>query len=142
MKADTFLDTSVLLYATAPNDPRSTAAVAALTSGGIISVQVLSEFTAIAYDQLGQSWPEVHEALAIFLTLCPKPITVSLTTYEMALELVQQEALVLQDALVAASALMAGCSRLLSGMAEDGRVLGDHLVVCNPFGYSFRRSGR
>ena len=138
MKADTFLDTSVLLYATAPKDPRSAAAVAALTSGGIISVQVLSEFTAIAYGQLGLGWAEVHEALSIFLALCPRPITVSLSTYERALELVQQEALVLQDALVAASALMAGCSRLLSGMAQDGRVLGDHLVVCNPFGYACR----
>ncbi len=136
MRADTFLDTSVLLYATAPNDRRSAAAVAGLTAGGVTSVQVLSEFTAIAYGQLGLSWPAVHEALSIFLVLCPKPVSVKLSTYERALELVQQESLVLQDALIAASALTAGCSRLLSGMAQDGRVLGDNLVVCNPFGVS------
>ena len=138
MRIDTFLDTSVLLYATAPSDRRCAAAVAALASGGITSVQVLSEFTAIACDQLQRSWPAVHEALSIFLVLCPKPVTVKLSTYERALELVQQESLVLQDALIAATAQMAGCSRLLSGMAQNGRVLGDQLVVCNPFGLPSR----
>ena len=134
VRADTFLDTGVLLYATAPNDRRCAAAMQALAAGGVTSRQVLSEFTAIAYGQLGLSWPDVCEALSIFRVLCPKPITVGLSTYERALQLVDQESLVLQDALIAASAMMAGCSRLLSGMAEDGRVLGDQLVVCNPFG--------
>ncbi len=134
VRADTFLDTGVLLYATAPNDRRCAAAMQALAAGGVTSRQVLSEFTAIAYGQLGLSWPDVREALSIFSVLCPKPITVELSTYERALELADQESLVFQDALIAASALMAGCSRLLSSMAQDGRVLGDQLVVCNPFG--------
>ena len=134
VRADTFLDTGVLLYATAPNDRRCAAAMQALAAGGVTSRQVLSEFTAIAYAQLGLSWPDVRAALSIFRVLCPKPITVELSTYERAMELAGQEALVFQDALIAASAMMAGCSRLLSGMAEDGRVLGDQLVVCNPFG--------
>ena len=112
----------------------------ALTAGGVTSKQVLSEFTAIAYGQLGLSWPDVREALSIFRVLCPKPVSVELSTYERALELADQESLVFQDALIAASALMAGCSRLLSGMTQDGRVLGDHLVVCNPFGLPPRAS--
>lgn len=136
MRTESFLDTSVLVYATAPQDARSDAAMAALAGGGITSVQVLVEFTSIARLRLRRTWPEVHEALSIFRILCPKPVSVHLSTYEMALELVQQEDLPLQDALVAASALKAGCSRLLSNMATDGRVLGDHLMICNPFGAS------
>ena len=134
MRTDTFLDTSVLLYATAPNDWRWAAAIAGLSAGGVTSVQVLNEFTAIAYGVLGRSWNDVREALSIFLVLCPEPITVDLSTYDRAMELVQHEALVLHDALVAATALTAGCSRLLSGMAQDGRVLNGRLVVCNSFG--------
>ncbi len=134
MRADTFFDTGVLLYATAPNDCRCAAATAALAAGGVTSRQVLSEFVAIAYGQLGLSWPDVREALSIFHVLCPQPVSAELSTYERALELVEQESLVFQDALIAASALKAGCSRLLSEMAQDGRVLGDRLLVCNPFG--------
>ena len=134
VRPEAFLDTSVLIYATANNDHRSGAAIAALAAGGVTSVQVLSEFTVIAQGMLGLSWQEVHEALSIILTLCPKPLSIRLSTYEKALELVQQEQLALQNAMIAASALLAGCSRLLSGMVEDGRVLGEHLVVFNPFG--------
>ena len=138
-RAEAFLDTSVLLYATVPCDRRCSAATDALAAGGVTSVQVLSEFTVIAR-RLGRSWPDVHEALSIFKILCPKPLAIRLSTYEVALELMQQEALSLTDALVAASALAAGCSRLLSGMSTDGRVLGEQLTICNPFGMAFARS--
>ncbi len=137
-RAEAFLDTSVLLYATVACDRRCPAATDALAAGGITSVQVLSEFTVIAR-RLGRSWPDVHEALSIFKILCPKPLAIRLSTYEVALELMQQEALSLTDALVAASALAAGCSRLLSGMSTDGRVLGEQLTICNPFGTAIER---
>jgi len=132
--SEAFLDTSVLLYAMAVNDRRSAAAIAALQAGGIISVQVLCEFTTIARNELGRSWPEVYEALSIIDILCPKPIPLCWSTYERALELVHQDGLPLQDALIAASALQAGCSLLLSAMDIDGRVLADQLTIRNPFG--------
>ena len=131
-RAEAFFDTSVLLYATVPLDRRYRAATDALAAGGITSVQVLCDFTMVAR-RLGRSWPEVHEALSIFKILCPKPLAIRLSTYEVALELMQQEALSLADALVAASALAAGCSRLLSGMMADGRVIGEQLTIYNPF---------
>lgn len=142
VRTEAFLDTSVLLYATFPDDPRAPAAMAALAAGGITSVQVLCEFTEIARNRLGRSWPEVHEALSIFKILCPKPLPIRLSTYEMALELVQQEELELQDALIAASAIVAGCSRLLSDMMQDGCVLCDQLTISNPFGATTLRPVR
>ena len=135
-RVDVFIDTSALLYATATEDWRAPKAITALGSGGITSVHVLSEFTFIARGRLRRSWPDIHEALSIFKQLCPKPLPVRLSTYEMALELVQQDGLGLQDAIIAASALSAGCSRLLSGMRPDGRVIGEQLTVCNPFGFT------
>lgn len=134
VRSESFLDTGVLLYATVPDDAWYDPAMAELAAGGITSVQVLAEFTTIARVRLGRSWPEVHEALSIFCILCPKPRPLRMETYEAALELVQQENLTLPDAMVAASALKAGCSRLLSAMAPDGRVIADQLVVRNPFG--------
>ena len=129
----TFFDTSSLLYATDPGDPRSGPVIAALATGGITSVQVLCEFTTIVRARLGCSWPEVHEALGIFGVLCPKPLSIRLSTYEMALELVQQERLTLSDALVAASAIGGGCLRLFTDMAPHDRVLGERITVFNPF---------
>ena len=132
-RAETFFDTSALLYATDPADPRSALAVAAFAVGGITSVQVLCEFTTIVRTQLGCNWSRVHEALGIFGVLCPKPLPIRLATYEMALELVQQEMLTLSDAMVAASAISGGCLYLLTDMAAHGRVLGERVTIFNPF---------
>jgi predicted nucleic acid-binding protein len=134
VRTEAFLDTSVLLYAVAANDRRSAVAIAALEAGGLISVQVVWEFTSIARNVLGRSWPEVYEALSIISILCPEPLPVRWSTYEKALELVHQDGLLLQDALIAASALQAGCSVLLTGIYADGFILADQLTISNPFG--------
>lgn len=134
MGHEAFFDTSVFLYATARTDKRGPIASSVLEAGGVTSIQVIIDFTAIARSRLGRSWPEVHEALSIFSILCPNPVPVRLATYECALELVQQECMALPDALVAAAALETGCSRLVTEMAHDGRVVGERLTICNPFG--------
>jgi hypothetical protein len=43
MRANAFLDTNVLIYAVAQNDPSSTQAEELLASGGMLSVQILNE---------------------------------------------------------------------------------------------------
>ncbi len=45
MRDDVFLDTNVLIYATQPNDARFAMATVTLNAGGIVSVQVLNEFS-------------------------------------------------------------------------------------------------
>jgi predicted nucleic acid-binding protein len=47
MTDDVFLDTNILVYATAKDDPRAVTAIQLLAAGGVVSVQVLGEFTAL-----------------------------------------------------------------------------------------------
>ncbi len=138
------MDTCVLLYATAPGHAHFRAATLALVSAGVTSPQVLAEFTAVARGRLRRSWTEVHEALSIFRIVCPKVAPVRAGTFEAALEVMQQERLSMPDAMVVACALKAGCSQLVTSMADDGRVLSETLAVRNPFGPARpgRRSGR
>ena len=133
MRSECFLDTNVLLHAVR-NGPDCDLALDGFERGGITSVQVLSEFTMIARDMLGRSWTEINQAVSLFKILCPKPLPVQMSTYEVAVDLLQQEALTPRDALIAASALLAGCRWLLSDMATDGRVISKQVTVRNPFG--------
>ncbi len=133
MRSECFLDTNVLLHAVR-NGPDCDLALDGFERGGITSVQVLSEFTMIARDRLGRSWTEIHRAVSLIKILCPKPLPVQMSTYEVAVDLLQQEALTPRDALIAASALLAGCRWLLSDMAADGRVISKQVTVRNPFG--------
>ena len=134
VRSDAFIDTCVLVYATAPHHAHFDVAVTGLLGGGVTSPQVLAEFTDVARSQLGRSWAEVHEALSIFRVVCTRVAPVRSATFETAMELMQQEKLAMSDAMVAACALKAGCSRLVTDMATNGRVFGEVLVVANPFG--------
>ncbi|PZP46597.1 MAG: hypothetical protein DI601_06170 [Azospirillum brasilense] len=86
-----FLDTNILLYAALQPDPRSETACGLLARGGLVSVQVLNEFTAVARRKLRQPWPKVMQALAAIWTLCPtapRPLTVA--THEAAVGLAER----------------------------------------------------
>jgi len=56
-----FLDTNVLIYALAKDDPRRSCAEELLAAGGVISVQVLNEFVSVARRKLQMSWEQVTE---------------------------------------------------------------------------------
>ena len=65
MKGDLpFLDANVLIYAFGEDDPRTEAAEALLARGGVIGVQTLNEFVAVATRKLAMPWEEVLEALS------------------------------------------------------------------------------
>ena len=79
-----FFDTNVLIYAVAKNDPRASTAEALLLSGGMVSIQSLNEFVAVARRKLGMPWKEVKEFLHIIGILCPDPVPLSLETHRAA----------------------------------------------------------
>jgi predicted nucleic acid-binding protein len=132
MSAEVFLDTNILVYAAAKNDPRAEIATALVAKGGRISVQVLNEFAAIARRKLNWPWPDVAEALAAFRVVCPEPLAISIATDEAALETAQRDRYSFYDALIVASAIEAGCSTLLSEDMQGGRMIGGCLTICNP----------
>jgi predicted nucleic acid-binding protein len=65
MSAKRFLDTNILIYAFASNDPRSARAEALIAEGGVIGVQVLSEFTNVTRRKLRWQWEQIEASLAV-----------------------------------------------------------------------------
>jgi predicted nucleic acid-binding protein len=133
MPGKAFLDTNVLIYAVAENEPRSTRAEELLASGGVVSVQILNEFTAVARRKLQMPWTEVGEAVEAFLILCPSPLPITVETHIAARRIGEKVGCNIYDALVVAAALEAGCAILYSEDFQDGQVIEGKLTVRNPF---------
>jgi predicted nucleic acid-binding protein len=133
MPTKDFLDTNVLIYAVAKNDPRASQAEALLASGGVVSIQSLNEFVSVARRKLGMSWKEVKEFLDLICILCPNPVPVSLDTHRGALAIAEKYGYRIYDALVASAALEAGCKTLYSEDLQDGQVIDRQLTIRNPF---------
>lgn len=133
MPANAFFDTNVLVYAAGKNDPRANKAEALLAGGGIISVQCLNEFVAVARGKLAMPWQDVKEFLDIIQLLCPKPVPISLETHKAALSLAQKYGFSIYDALIASTALEAGCKILYSEDFQNGQIIDRKLTVKNPF---------
>ena len=133
MSAKVFLDTNVLIYALAANEPRSVIAEALLLKGGVVSVQVLNEFAAVARRKLGFSWPEVNTALREIRLLCDEPIALGVAIHDHAVGLAEQHGLSVYDALIVAAAIAGRCEVLLSEDMQDGRRFDEGLRIENPF---------
>jgi predicted nucleic acid-binding protein len=131
-ETDVFFDTNVMLYLLSSDNAKADAAEELLATGGMISVQVLNEFTAVATRKLKMSWPEIEEILAQVRLVCPvQPLTVA--THERALAVAQRYRLSIYDALIVAAALLAGCRTLYSEDMQDGQVIERQVTIRNPF---------
>jgi predicted nucleic acid-binding protein len=133
MPAKAFFDTSVLIYAVAHDDPRSTQAEELLASGGALSVQILNEFASVARRKILMSWSDVTEALDAFRVLCPSPLPVTIEMHEAALKIAEKHGYNIHDALVVSAALKAGCATLYSEDLHDGQTIDGQLTIRNPF---------
>lgn len=133
MPARPCLDTNVLIYSVAKDDPRSEIAEGLLAAGGVISVQALNEFVATARRKLDMSWEEITEALDAIRILCPSPRAVTLETHDAALSIARTYGFHVYDALVVASALAADCETLYTEDLQDGQVIEERLTIRNPF---------
>jgi predicted nucleic acid-binding protein len=133
-----FLDTNVLIYALAKDDPRSMPAEELLAAGGVISVQILNEFASVARRKMSMSWKEVAEALGAIRVLCPSPLPVTMEMHEAALRVAETYGYGIYDALVIAAALEAGCKTLYSEDLHDGQTIDRQLTIRNPFARSSR----
>jgi predicted nucleic acid-binding protein len=134
MPGKAFLDTNVLIYAVTQSDARAARAEELLLSGGMVSVQVLNEFAAVARRKLQMPWVEVAEAVEAFLVLCPSPVALTLEIDQAARAIAEKKGFNIYDALVIAAALEAGCDVLYSEDFQDGQRIEGKLTVRNPFG--------
>jgi predicted nucleic acid-binding protein len=129
---EAFFDTSVLLYLFSADAAKADRTEKLLAAGGVISVQVLSEFTSVGHRKLALSWGELREALASVRGLCRvEPLTEE--TYDVALEVAARYDLSWYDAMIVGAALLAECSVVYSEDMHQGLRIKRALKVVNPF---------
>ncbi len=126
-----FFDTNILVYAFLGTDKRK-AALGLLAEGGIISNQVINEFTNVARKKRGRSWAEITAAVTVIRSHFDEIAIVTLETHQAALDLASQHGLNFYDALIVATAIEADCDILFSEDMQHDRMFGK-LMIRNPF---------
>jgi predicted nucleic acid-binding protein len=133
MSAETpFLDTNVLLYLLSADSGKADIAEELLRKGGIISVQVLSEFTSVCTRKLKMSYGEIREFLmTINMVLDVRDLTP--TIHEAALDIAERYGYSFYDSMILAAAINAGCSLVYTEDLQSGQHIKDSLLIVNPF---------
>ncbi|MCY3731973.1 MAG: PIN domain-containing protein [Rhodospirillaceae bacterium] len=126
-----FLDTNLLVYAQGKG-ARSEIARQVILEGGVISVQVLNEFTSVLRRKFSLSWDEIAGALEDVKTALGTVRPIDVETHSAAVELAREHGLNFYDALIVAAALEAGCDQLLTEDLQAGRRI-EGLAIVNPF---------
>ena len=128
---EAFFDSNVPLYLLSAEPGKAERAEALLAGGGVISVQVLNEFAAVARRKSDLSWVEIREILTTLRTLC-RVEAVTAATHDLGLEIAERHGLSLYDSLIVAAASLAGCRVLYSEDMQDGQTIGG-VTIRNPF---------
>ena len=130
--ADSFFDTSVLLYLLSSDANRAERVEALLEESGVISVQVLNELAAVASRKLAMSVAEIREVLEAIRALCRTDALI-VEDHDTALDIVERFKFSLFDSVIVASALRAGCKTLYTEDLQHRQVIDRRLTIVNPF---------
>ena len=127
-----FYDTNVLLYLLLPQSEKASRLDPFMVLGGVISVQVLNEFTNVARRKKGLEINDILPFLSVLRAAFDvSPVTVEV--HEKALEIIRRYRVSTYDALIIGRALTKGCTTLLSEDLHHGLVVDGRLTVVNPF---------
>lgn len=131
-----FLDTNILVYAEADDEPHKRQQAQALLQNhylsgtGVISTQVLQEYCNVALRKLKRSHAHVMSQLEFFEQF--EVVQVTPILIREAVELMKTRSLSYFDALIVVSALAANCDVLLSEDMNSGESIGT-LQIQNPY---------
>ena len=129
--ADVFFDTNILLYLVSGDTSKASRAEELLASRGVISVQVLNEFVAVAVRKAALEFHEIREILSTIRGLCTvQPVDIG--THDRALDLAEQHHFSIYDALIIAAALQAECTILYTEDLQHNQRIG-RVTIKNPF---------
>ena len=132
-----FIDSNVLIYAEASDEPKKQSIALALlrdlklSGEGVISTQVLQEYANVALRKLGLDANHVRHQLGAHLQF--EVVQVTPAIIQGALDLHQTRSLSFYDALIVQAASVAGCNELVSEDLNAGEVINGVKIV-NPFG--------
>jgi predicted nucleic acid-binding protein len=126
-----FFDTNILVYAQ-QTGAKADRARALFKGGGMLSVQVLNEFSAVSQRKQGRDWRDIADAISDVLMMVEPALPLTVNLHAEARALADKDRLSFYDALIVASALEAGCDTLFTEDLQHGRKFGS-LTVVNPF---------
>jgi predicted nucleic acid-binding protein len=130
--ADTFFDTSVLLYLLSDDNAKADRVETLLSARGVVSVQVLNEFAVVALRRLKMPMSDVREILDTIRAVCAvEPLTIE--THDRGLAVCERYRFSLYDSMLVAAALISGAKIIYSEDLQDGQVIESQLRVTNPF---------
>jgi predicted nucleic acid-binding protein len=137
MTTKAFFDTNVLLYAFtrqtgSPLDRRTDKAEEIMSSGGVLSVQVLNEFSDVASRKSKLSWEKIAELLQIIEALCGRALPITAETHDTAVNISRLHGYRIYDSLILAAAIQAGCTTVYSEDMQHLQTI-DKLTIVNPF---------
>ena len=131
-----FLDTNILVYAALNQDPRKHRLAALLVkdalqmNDGVLSVQVINEFTNILFKKTKRRADEIRKLTEIFSPLNRMDMTAVLVNDAIGIK--DRYGIQYYDALIIAAAKQCGCDTILSEDFNDGQVY-DGILCRNPF---------
>jgi predicted nucleic acid-binding protein len=130
--AEPFIDTSVLLYLLSSDTARADRAEQLLTARGVVSVQVLNEFAAVALRKARLKTKECRELLREIRRHCRiEPVT--LETHDLGIDIHDRYGFAIYDSMLVAAALLVKTKTLYSEDMQHGQLLEGQLRVINPF---------
>lgn len=136
MASRSFINTNVLIYAEASDEPAKRQAALALlkqlyeSASGVLSTQVLQEYCNVALKKL--KLPAAHVRAQLDLYEQFEIVQVTPAIIRAGLDLHQTRSVSFYDAIILASAQTAGCSELFSEDLNTGEMIGGVRII-NPF---------
>lgn len=131
-KTKAAFDTHVLLYLLSEDLGKAEQAEEIMAQGGILSVQVLNEFTSVARRKLRMDWTEIREVLQPIKQICTI-VPVTHATHEQGLDIAQHYGYSIYDALILSAALQAQGTLLYTEDMQHGQTINKTLKIENPF---------
>ncbi len=136
MSTRTFIDTNILVYADAFDEPvKQSVALSKLKTlfesrTGVISTQVLKEYCNVAIKKLKLSPQRIRARLDLYEQFDVVQVTPAII--RLGIDLNQMRSIAFYDAIILASAQTAGCNILLSEDMAAGEQIGGVKII-NPF---------
>jgi predicted nucleic acid-binding protein len=127
-----FFDTNILLHLLSDDAAKADKAEELLEVGGVVSVQVLNEFTSVATRRLSMSIAEVREVLNTVRAIC-RVDSLTVEIHDQGLDIAERYRFSLDDSMIVASALFGECSTLCSEELQHHQRIDDQLTIINPF---------
>ena len=126
-----FINSNVVLYLLSGDIAKANQAEELLHAGGIVSVQVLNEVTAVCRRKLRMTWEETDGLLQALTAACDV-VPLTLASQQRAVDLAKRYQLSIYDSNIIACALISGASKLLTEDMQGGQQI-DTLQIYNPF---------